>query len=93
MSENVELNFEVYSHLSDLPDGERERVKDFFSTMESLGFFTRSYDTRSLELYEAAKVLHRHLCTLDTDYYNKAKGVRITELANAYAEPNELRVL
>jgi hypothetical protein len=93
MSENIERDFRNYSHLSELPEHEAEVIKNFFNYLETLGFFTRSYDPRSLELYEAARILHKHLCTLDKAYYTGAADVKITEFANAFAKQNRLREL
>mgnify|MGYP001267007750 CR=1 FL=1 len=93
MSESVERDFEVYGHLGDLPDGKRERAKAFFNTLEDHGFFTRTYDPKSLELIEAARIIHRHLCTLDGSYYSDAVGTSIVDFANAYSSNEGLRVL
>ena len=93
MSEDVERSFRCYSHLGDLPEHDRDALRGFFEELEAGGFFTRSYDPKSVDLFVAARILHKHLCTLDKAYYSKAAGAKITEFANAYAKQVGLREL
>ena len=66
--------------------GEPDEVIDFFVALANTGVFPRAYDMKSTELYKAAEVLHKHLCTLDRGYYDEARKVNLIEFANAYAD-------
>lgn len=66
--------------------GEDEQVIEFFVKLNEIGVFPRAYDAKSAELYDAAKTIHKHLCTLDTGYYTPTRNVKLLEFANAYAE-------
>ena len=69
-------------------------ITEFMVNLNGIGVFPRAYDAKSRELYEAARIVHKHLCTLDTGYYTPAREVKLLEFANAYAEVhNGLRKL
>lgn len=62
-----------------------EPIPEFYTKLLEAGIFPRAYDAKSQELYEAAKIVHKHLCTLDQGYYSEASTVKLIEFANAYA--------
>ena len=64
----------------------QRELSNFFSNLETLGVFPRAYDTSCLDLYLLTALLHKHLCKLDNGYYQQARGVKLYELANIYAE-------
>lgn len=75
-------------------EDERDEVIDFLVRLNNIGIFPRAYDSESSNLYEAAKVIHKHLCALDSGYYTPTREVKLREFANAYAEVhNGLRKL
>jgi len=66
-------------------EGLPEPIPEFYQKLLDVGVFPRAYDPSSQKLYEAAKIVHKHLCTLDRDYYTDVSGVKLIEFANAYA--------
>jgi hypothetical protein len=92
--DSINRDFEKYAHLSELDDYKAEVLQGFFHNLLDVGLMPRSYDPKSIELFEAARVLHKHLCTLDKSYYADAEAVKLIEFANAYAKTqNGLREL
>ena len=70
----------------DVTEDTPETIIEFFKHLLDLGIFRRAYDPNTKKLYEAAKVIHKHLCTLDTGYYSPTREVKLIEFASAYAK-------
>ena len=92
--EIIEHDFGRYGHLLDLETHDAKELMDFYKNLVDIGIFPRSYSSSSVELLRAARVLHKHLCTLDKSYYTATQEVKLREFANAYAKTqNGLRQL
>jgi len=84
--EFLDRDFECYPHLSELSTHDSEVMRAFFENLVNMGVFPRTYDPRSIELFNAARIIHKHLCTLDNGYYREAKDAKLVEFANCYAK-------
>lgn len=80
MNENERIQREAESNESSAP------IRDFFVNLNEIGVFPRAYDHKSAELYQAAAIIHKHLCSLDNGYYSPTREVKLVEFANAYAD-------
>lgn len=59
-------------------------LTDFADICERLDLFTRRYDDGHKKLFEAAKILWEHLCTLDDYHRKKAAKIPLAEFADFY---------
>jgi len=62
------------------------KLSDFATVLKRIGYAARPYDKRNFELlYDAAQVLHAHLCKLDNKNIKAAQTVSVIDMANAWA--------
>jgi hypothetical protein len=88
MNKTTDSSFFSSRFTMDLDDTQLPfQLERFADNLERRNVFARRYSYCALNgLYIASGNVWRHLCALDTGYYDKARECTLTQFANCFAE-------
>tara|TARA_R100000808_G_C2140797_1_gene148599 strand:- start:1024 stop:1275 length:252 start_codon:yes stop_codon:yes gene_type:complete len=69
------------------------RQSQFNNELKENDFFTRDYAGSIPDLYEAARILHKHFRALDYRHLDAARKMDVVEFANHFGRCNEYKAL